>query len=264
VNFGAIDMDFAGSVESWLDGHPADGADHPRLALLRDFTEGRLSAVRFHGRWLTADGPQERPSGAAPEATVEPVRKAADAEPKVSVEPPPKKVAVEPEPARPASGKTAAGDGAPETRRAVPGGPDASFVAANARAVTRKLPLWLRAGLVAGCYFGTAWLVYVAGGFGHPGFAIAGGVAGAIAWWLHSPSRWLWFIVSLLVVAATQAGFIAWVYFDGYVDEYLMSVADYPDDHVAISIYAVGGLVGAWGLLGSIRRVLRKRRSLDA
>ena len=114
VNSGGIDMDFAGSVESWLDAHPADAADHPRLALLRDFTEGRLSAVRFHVRWLAADAPQGRPSGAAPKATVEPVHTAADAEPTVSVEPPTKQTAVGPEPARPVSATTAASDGETE------------------------------------------------------------------------------------------------------------------------------------------------------
>ena len=127
VNFGSIDMDFAGSVQSWLDAHPTEAVDHPRLALLRDFSENRLSAIKFHDRWHAAAAPDQAPAAPPDPAPVQSVWRSGGAEPKRPAEPvgvaaePEPKVSVEPEPARFASGSTAAGGAKAETAARGPG-----------------------------------------------------------------------------------------------------------------------------------------------
>jgi hypothetical protein len=176
--------------------------------------------------------------------TIEPRTRAPEAEAKAPVAPQPAPLA--------------AADAKDEPRE-VPAGPDPPVAAAAGRRVGRRLPFWLRAALVAGCWFGSAWLVFVAG-VGSPGLAVAGLVAGAVAWGLGSASRWRWFLASLLVVSVTEAVFLAQVYFGGDVDYYLWEMTTYPVVYVAHYAYGIGGFLVGWMLLAISSRVLRRRR----
>lgn len=68
VAFGSISLAFAGNVQSWLLHHEGDGEAHPRLRLLRQFGDGRITAVEFHSRWnaTPAEEPEDEPAAAGP------------------------------------------------------------------------------------------------------------------------------------------------------------------------------------------------------
>jgi hypothetical protein len=250
VNFGSIDLDFAGSVEAWLEGQPANGAEHPRLALLREFSEGRLSAIRFHARWLEAAvaGP-----GAAPGAA--PAHGIADSEPAARVEArtaaPRAEAKAGPRPAEAAAAPEAPRE--PEARRMV--GPGVHPAPAAARGRRR----W-RVGLVGICYFGLLVGLEVLGFSGYQSAALPGAVAGALAWGLSARRRWPGFLASLAAVGIAESAFVALLIYEANLDEYLGDLVGNPEPHLMHLASGVSGFLAAWIVLAVLGRALRRGR----